>query len=193
MSQFRHLIESLAGVQPVMAVFWLGLVISTTCLAVLMYTRWGQYRPLRKCMGLSLLAHMVLASYAATIHIATPMRPEADPIRISIGDGPVENAPGGGASPTANANGQPWEVFPDDVASPPKPAQFERREPGPLVEPKRLVRAEDARLPGDPSLAHLAFTEVKPLMPIAPAAKPGKGIVAGQARRVDRRAGGPTS
>ena len=92
----------LAGMEPVMAIFWLGLLFFTAGLAVLMYTRWGQYRPLRKCMGLSLLAHLMLASYAATIHIAAPIAPPAEQaIRVSIGDGPVEKAAGGGASPSS--------------------------------------------------------------------------------------------
>ena len=102
MPRFDRLMESLAGIEPVMAVFWLGLVIFTAGLAVLMYTRWGQYRPLRKCMGLSLLAHLMLAGYAATIHIATPIPQPAEPIiHVSIGDGPVEKAAGGGASPSS--------------------------------------------------------------------------------------------
>ena len=115
--RLHRLVQFLAGIEPVVAMFWLGLVLFTIGLAVLMYTRWGQYRPLRKCMGLSLLAHLVLASYAATIHIAMPtVQPPAPVIRLTIGDGPVENAPGGGASPTANANEQPGSDFPTPLS-----------------------------------------------------------------------------
>ncbi len=69
-----RLLEFFAGIQPAMAIFWLGLAIFTVGLAVLLYTRWGQYRPLRKCMALSLLAHLILACYAATIQIVMPVR-----------------------------------------------------------------------------------------------------------------------
>ncbi|MBS0208676.1 MAG: hypothetical protein JSS27_06940 [Planctomycetes bacterium] len=47
----------------------LGLV--TAGLVVLMLTRWGHSEPLHKCVALSLLVHLMLALYAATIHIAT--------------------------------------------------------------------------------------------------------------------------
>jgi hypothetical protein len=179
MPEIRHFFESLVGVEPVMAVVWLGLIAFTVCLAVLMYTRWGQYRPLRKCMILSLLAHLVLACYATTIHIAAPIQPLGEPIQVSLGDGPVENAPGGGSSSTANSDGQPWEVFPDTAASRPKPTELDRGEIGTMVEPKRLVRAGDARLPGDPTLDHVAVTEVKPLAPSA-AANAAKGASSGK-------------
>jgi hypothetical protein len=174
MPRFRHFIEFLGGVEPVMAVVWLGLVIFTTCLAVLMYTRWGQYRPLRKCMILSLLAHLVLACYATTIHIAAPIRQWGEPIRVSLGDGPVQNAPGGGSGPTANTNEQPWEVFPDNAASRPKLSDVDRGEMGALVEAKRLVRAGDARLPGDPALDRIALGDLKPLRPTAALASAAK-------------------
>ncbi len=36
---------------------WLGLAVLSIALLVLMRTRWGQSRPLRKCLVLSVLAH----------------------------------------------------------------------------------------------------------------------------------------
>jgi hypothetical protein len=60
-----------------------------------------------------------------------------------------------------------------------------------LEEPKRLVRAEDARLPGDPALDHIALADAKPLTPIAAAdaarelspTKPAESIDAPAAQR----------
>ena len=54
------------------ALGWIGLTIFTVGIGILLYTRWGQYRPLRKCMVLSLLAHLVLATYAATVRTVAP-------------------------------------------------------------------------------------------------------------------------
>jgi hypothetical protein len=185
--------DSLAGMEPVMAIFWLGLLFFTAGLAVLMYTRWGQYRPLRKCMGLSLLAHLMLASYVATIHITAPIaRPAEQVMRVSIGDGPVEKASGGGASPSSDAIGQPWEAFPDDGTVQPKETGLERGTADPLAEPKRLVRAEDARLLGDPTLDRIALADAKPLTPTSAAidaarapspSKPAEAIEAPAAQR----------
>jgi hypothetical protein len=94
MSTFRldRLLEFFTSIELVMGMFWLGLAIFTVGLAVLMYTRWGQYKPLRKCMGLSLLAHLLLAGYAATVEIVTPMIPPTpEPvIQVSLSDKPDE-------------------------------------------------------------------------------------------------------
>ena len=62
-----RLLEFFTSIQLVMAMLWLGWRIFTVGLAVLLYTRWGQYKPLRKCMAMSLLAHLLLAGYAATM------------------------------------------------------------------------------------------------------------------------------
>ena len=60
-----NLAEYLFFIGPVVAVLWLGLAFFTVGLAFLLYTRWGQYKPLWKCMAMSLLAHLLLADYAA--------------------------------------------------------------------------------------------------------------------------------
>jgi hypothetical protein len=52
-------------------VLWLGLTLLIIALVVLMRTRWGQSRPLGKCAVLSLVAHLLLAIYAATVQIVT--------------------------------------------------------------------------------------------------------------------------
>ena len=59
----------LTGMELLMGLLWLGLAAFTVALVVLIWTRWGQYRPLRKCLVLSLLAHLLLAGYATTVQI----------------------------------------------------------------------------------------------------------------------------
>jgi len=52
-------------------VLWLVLLLgSIAALIGLLLTRWGRSRPLRICVPLSLLGHMLFAGYAATIRIA---------------------------------------------------------------------------------------------------------------------------
>ena len=97
------------------AILWVGLGVFTVGLAILLYTRWGQYKPLRKCMAMSLLAHLLMAGYAATVQIVTPIaaEPAEQLIHVSLGDGPVEKAPAGGAAPlSSKSRDQPWETFP---------------------------------------------------------------------------------
>src|SRR5262249_5593838 len=50
---------------------WVGLVVLTVALLLLLRTRWGQSQPLGKCVVLSLLAHLLLAIYMTTVSIVT--------------------------------------------------------------------------------------------------------------------------
>ncbi len=43
---------------------WIGLALLTISLLVLMRTRWGQVKPLSKCVALSIFAHVLLGGYA---------------------------------------------------------------------------------------------------------------------------------
>jgi hypothetical protein len=159
-----RLLEFFTSLQLVVALLWLGLAVFTIFLAILMYSRWGQYKPLRKCMALSLLAHLLLAGYAATVEIVAPLPPPVEHVfHVSIGDGGGgKEKPGGGGVSVAKGKEQPWEVFPNDAVAQPEAADLDRGQTNLLLEPKRLVRAEDAKLPGDPSLDHLALAEVRP-------------------------------
>jgi hypothetical protein len=140
--------ELLANVQWLIVLLWIGLAFFTLGLAVLLYTRWGQYKPLRKCMGLSLLAHLLLAGYATTIQIVYPVpRPPGEPaFRVALGedgDRPILGTAEGGATvpEIAKAPERPWELF---VSSPlarsddKQPRRMAGAEPLELVRPLRL-------------------------------------------------------
>src|SRR5262245_46700655 len=49
---------------------WVGLVLLTVALLVLIRTRWGQ-QPLSKCVVLSLLAHVLVGIYMTTVNIVS--------------------------------------------------------------------------------------------------------------------------
>ena len=72
-----------------MGLLWLGLAAFTVALVVLIWTRWGQYRPLRKCLVLSVLAHLLLAGYATTVRIVAMVPGASGPnIQIAYVEGP---------------------------------------------------------------------------------------------------------
>src|SRR5215211_4579485 len=73
----------LATVQLAYWVAWSGSLALSIALVVLMWTRWGQSRPMQKCAALSLLVHLLLAFLTMTV-------------RIVVGDG---GGGGGGGVP----------------------------------------------------------------------------------------------
>jgi hypothetical protein len=174
---FAQLLERishfLAGVGWVMGTIWIGLAIFTVALLILMYTRWGQSHPLEKCLGLSVLAHALLAGYATTVSLAeSPVPPGEPAFQVTVVEGDREtNEKNAASEPAGETNGenpakseQPWEVFRRDAAVSPEPAKLERIETeSPL--PERVARAEPDKLPGGPPLDQTA-------MPAAAAPEP---------------------
>jgi len=67
-------------------VVWSGMALLTVGLLILMQTRWGRSRPLRKCVVLSLLAHLLFLSYAATVKIVTNGRGRHEDTKIQIAE-----------------------------------------------------------------------------------------------------------
>ncbi|MCS7304047.1 MAG: hypothetical protein NZ602_02920 [Thermoguttaceae bacterium] len=61
--------EYLTGRGLLFGLLWAGLICLSLGLAALLLTRWGQSRPLRKCLVLSLLAHLLFAIYSTTVEI----------------------------------------------------------------------------------------------------------------------------
>jgi len=114
--EFLHRIAAfLTSTELLIGVLWVGLAALSITLLVLMRTRWGQSQPLRKCLVLSLLAHLLLAGYATTVQIwsAGPQTAGEPTMQVSLADA---ESPSNPASPQP----KPWERFvEDDVARPP--------------------------------------------------------------------------
>lgn len=66
-------------------ILWSGLVALTLALTFLLYTRWGQYQLIRKCLILSVLAHLLFAVYSSTVTVVVVLTegelPET-PVRV---------------------------------------------------------------------------------------------------------------
>ena len=86
--RFDRLLEFLTSTELFLGILWAGLAALTLTLLVLIRTRWGQSRPLRKCLVLSILAHFLLVGYATTVQITSPVGETAgEPVmRVSLAD-----------------------------------------------------------------------------------------------------------
>jgi hypothetical protein len=187
MRAFRldRLWEFFTSMELLVGLFWLGLAVLTVTLLVLARTRWGQSRPLRKCVLLSLLAHILLAGYATTVQIvaAYPL-PDEPAIHVSF----VENRP---QQPAVDADSQveekPWEEFPREAVSQPEQADLDRSQHDEPPEPQRPNQPEPADLAGEPTLDHLTLAEAKqpdPEPPVVSGAT-GRSSPGKSAERID--------
>ncbi|HEY2839568.1 MAG TPA: squalene--hopene cyclase [Pirellulales bacterium] len=89
----------------VVALVWIGVALIFISLIVLMRTSWGHQQPLRKCIVLSLMAHLLIAAYATTVHVMTPPSP-GDGTMIRIGS--IEGVGGMPAPRAGLPDGSPW-------------------------------------------------------------------------------------
>ncbi|HTU27508.1 MAG TPA: hypothetical protein VMF30_19015 [Pirellulales bacterium] len=125
------LLATLLDAQTVRWVVWSGLVALTLALLVLMRTRWGQSHPLRKCIVLSLVAHLLLGIYTTTVNIVTGGRGpnNSAPLRVAFIAADVEGLTN--ADVPSDATGEPehaWDALGNSSAAelnekitPPKP------------------------------------------------------------------------
>lgn len=162
-----RLLSFFAGMELLVGLLWLGLAALTITLVILTRTRWGQSRPLRKCVVLSLLAHVLLAGYAATVQIvASHPQPDEPAIQVSFVDDRLQQ-PADAQDPVAEE--MPWEEFPNETVPRPEQIDPERRQHEEPPQPQRHSRSEPANLPADPALDHLTLTESQQPEPKAPA------------------------
>ena len=90
---------------------WFVMVGTAVAILVgLVLTRWGRSQPLRICVILSLIAHLLLAGYAATIRIAgTSSGTAEEVIEVALGEALL-----GAHEPARKI--RPWEQFPGRTA-----------------------------------------------------------------------------
>src|SRR5437660_161462 len=105
-------LAALVASRPLAIILALGFVALFILVAVLVWTRFGQARPLSKCVILSLLAHLLLMIYAYSTHIlyGPPGRWTGQIVHVRLRDAAddVEAAPAVAASPKSwNQAGKP--------------------------------------------------------------------------------------
>lgn len=101
------LIAAAAWNDPLALILAAGLAIVFVLLAILLWTSWGQARPISKCVVLSLLAHLLLLVYAwsTRVLLATPGTWSGRAVTIRLHDAADDEE----AAPLAAAAPLPWE------------------------------------------------------------------------------------
>jgi hypothetical protein len=153
-----RLIDFFAGTDLFLGLLWLGLAALTVTLLVLMRTQWGQSRPLRKCLLLSLLAHVLLIGYATTVTIVStvPTSPGEPVIRVFLAE---ETSRPETTDTRATVREKPWEQLVHDEASQPAPTEPARATPIKTPEPRRTPPSTGVVLPVGVNLEHLPLAE----------------------------------
>lgn len=146
----------------VQAVYLLcGFGLLALMLLILMLTRWGQAKPLSKCVALSMLAHVLLMAYAYGVRLFydTPTEPREELITVTLISS--DDEPQDQASPQQVP---PWNDFPAESALPAEidkppsqdvaeqvipepipvaeaedPEPIDNEPPAPLAEPPQIV------------------------------------------------------
>lgn len=142
-----------------------GLGLLALMLLVLMLTRWGQAKPLSKCIALSMLAHVLLMAYAYGVRLFydVPVKPREELITVTLISPDDETQDR--ASPEQVP---PWNDFPAESHMPPE-----------ISEPAQRDIADDApTLDSDEDTADSKAEDPEPTEPqppneqVAPAAEP---------------------
>jgi len=163
-----RLLDFLSGPQFIWGLLWLGLVLVTLALMALMVTRWGQSRPLGKCVALSLLTHALLATYAMTIDIVAAS-PRETLVRTKIVEElPTEiERPDAETGETTGKVDKPWER----LASPPPATEqdqpLDRPESETMPAAQRMLAELAPVLPSDLPPTATDESEMRPPAPEA--------------------------
>lgn len=159
------LIAAFAWPQVVCGVIWTGLVVLTVALPLIFRSRWGSAQPMRRCVVLSIWAHVLLAAFATTVPVVRSLGPPG---------------PGHGTMRVTMLSDAEMALLEgsDDVAAEPliePPAQVTRSEPElvvetPIEEPPAPVAVEQAQKTEPSPIAESAAT-AEAAAPV-PAAEP---------------------
>src|SRR3954449_2884523 len=101
------LLAAIAANRPLSMLLPAGLIALFALLTVLVWTRFGQARPISKCVVLSLLAHLLLLIYMYSTHIlyGPPGRWTGQTVTMRIRDAADDVE----AATVASASPQPWQ------------------------------------------------------------------------------------
>jgi outer membrane biosynthesis protein TonB len=158
---------SIAPARTLAMILAVGLGIITIGLGILVWTRWGQARPLTKCAGLSLVAHLLLLCYCygTRVFFEAPGRATADgTINVRIED--VTDEEEAGPESTADTKELPKVASSEQVFVPPK--ETPKREPAPALVAAEVKPPEAPPKPKESPKPKEELAQTKPPMPAPP-------------------------
>ncbi|MCL4203252.1 MAG: squalene--hopene cyclase [Pirellulaceae bacterium] len=100
-----------------------GMAVVVIALLVLMRTRWGEAKPLSKCMALSIFAHLLLIVYAYYMQtfVAVPLPGREEVVQVTLIAPTEEEEPEPPVAEPVPAQREPWNEFPSMQPSEPPP------------------------------------------------------------------------
>jgi len=155
-------------------VIWTGVVVLVVALMLIKRTRWGQSKPLSKCVALSVFAHLLLFLYAHGTRLMYygPQPPGTDTIQLAFISSelpPADDAAETEPQPVP----EPWETLPEEDAVPSQEGEVPRLETAAAevmrATPAGLWTPDTVTLPHpDVPLAEPDRAAVEPPRPAAP-------------------------
>ncbi len=170
-------------------VLWGGLALLSIALLLVGRTRWGQAKPLSKCVALSLFAHILFMGYAYGTRMAfAPPEPEqVETVKVNV----VADDQQGVEEETEGQAVNPWDQLPTEAAIEPEIAPLEmvtaehkefdlKREGAAVAPPTMGETTVETPLPEGPQIIARAPTHLAELKTdVSPAeAKPAERAVA---------------
>ena len=153
-----NLVEAIFSPRTLWAVLWGGLILLTGALLVLSRTRWGQARPLSKCVVLSIFAHGLLVGYAyrTNLFFDYPAVQAEGAIKVTLIT--VDREQETQHQPARSS--RHWDRFADQAVVRPRRDDLPRSEPAEAPTPKRRVDQPPDALPSGVPTPSLATDEV---------------------------------
>lgn len=146
------LFAAIAANRPLAAILAVGLIALFVLLTVLVWTKFGQARPIAKCVALSLLAHLLLLIYAYSTHVlyGLPGRWTGQIVTVRLRDAADDVE----AAPVVSKSPKPWQQAGESnapllLAKPDEPKEEKKdREPPPAL----LAQAAEAPAKPEPKI-----------------------------------------
>jgi len=181
MLRLDRLLDFVTSTEFLLGLLWSGLAALAVALLLLIRTRWGQSRPIEKCLALSALVHLWLIGFSTTVKIVSIAPLDSDPVtRVALSDDPSQrkDAKSNATEPPGRlAQEKPWDAFGGEWSLKAAQMQVARIEPRQPAGAERQARDLDPglkdRVPLDRvPLAEIKAPEPKPLVAEAGGAKP---------------------